>query len=186
MTRKLQMYLDEARCTSCGGACCKNMPGLTTPEDWGAPDHDVMIRRLEVAFATGDWAIDWWEGDPRKRARRPLSEVLYVRPSTVEGKAEGRLMDPSWGGQCALLTPTGCPLPREGRPTMCRTLEPLPEGLGRCEQHFLKKDVAATWIKYQTLLRALAQHARLEGERQGEARRRGGPASSARKSRAGA
>lgn len=57
-------------CAACGGACCRRAPGIAHPEDFGAPDRADLRRRVEAALASGRWAVDWWEGDPRPAPHR--------------------------------------------------------------------------------------------------------------------
>jgi Fe-S-cluster containining protein len=111
---------DAARCAACGGACCKSLPGAAFPEDFPTAES------VQEALATGRWALDWWEGDPRE-GHDELTEAYFLRPAT-KGK-EGVVRDPSWGGECTFLTPKGCELPAERRPRECRMLTPRPKGV---------------------------------------------------------
>lgn len=158
---KLPMFVDAAVCTACGGNCCKSGPGITRPEDWGGPDRASMLQRLKAAFATENYSIDWYEGDPRKQPPKGerLSRCMYVRPATA--KARGRLFDPSWGGTCTLLTPTGCKLEHDARPYECRALKPLPpeerkKGKGCGGPDIDKRVMSELWIPYQDVITAAA------------------------------
>jgi len=148
------MYEVPEFCTACGGACCRQMPGATFPEDWGTP---LDVQGLLEALRGGRWAIDWWEGDPRRdNPEVLLSRACYVRPATVE--KIGRLYDASWGGVCNFFTPgIGCQLPPNERPTECRYLEPADldpvKGYHDCKDHGKDKGQAAiAWIPYEDLL----------------------------------
>jgi len=109
-------YLNVEVCKECGGACCKKMPGAAYPEDFGGP----LLENLVEAFESGNWAIDWWEGDPRGN-KDELEKAYYIRPRT---KNSTRLFDPSFGGECIFLNKRGCKLLPGGRPKSCRMLEP--------------------------------------------------------------
>ncbi len=129
-------------CGPCGGACCKTMPGHAFPSDLGADISGELRARL----ATGKWAIDWWEGDPRE-GKDELDYAYYLRPATI-GK-EGQLEDASWGGQCTFLRDDGCSI-FDQRPTGCRGLEPAPGGdPSKCQvRHGTKRDAAIAWIPF--------------------------------------
>jgi len=149
---------NAAMCATCGGACCKQMPGGTHPNDWGAPDMDEMQRRISAALDSERYAIDWWEGDPRGLEEGYIgyvSQGFYIRPAT-KGK-EGRVYDASWGGECTFLTATGCALAHDARPLECRTLEP--KYPLRCEQHHGKHATAIAWIEYHDLLKEIIRNA---------------------------
>lgn len=145
-----------AVCRECGGGCCKSMPGIAAPEDFGAPDLDVMRERISAALATGRWAIDWWEGDPTDG---DLDCVEYIRPAVM--MHEGRLRHPSWGGRCTFLGPSGCTLQHDDRPHNCRALVPNPEF--KTESCVMppglqKQDYAIAWMPYADLLGDMQVH----------------------------
>ena len=138
-------------CGACGGACCKQMPGGAHPSDWGAPNRDVMRALLTAALNSGQYTIDWWEGDPRGLQEDDpgyVSQGFYVRPA-IKGY-EGYTYHAGWGGECTFLTPTGCAMPHANRPLECRTLEP--KYPMRCEQHHGKYATAIAWIEYHDVL----------------------------------
>lgn len=139
-------------CRMCGGKCCKGMPGLTLPVDWGAPDRLVMATKLVDALATGRYAIDWWEGDP---ADGPLEQCYYVRPAVVGH--ENQLRHASWGGQCTFLGPRGCSMEFHDRPSECRALKPSP-GDHHCKfepEYKGKQWAVEQWIEYQPMLETI-------------------------------
>jgi len=144
------MYDNPTLCTECGGKCCKKIPGPAHPSDFGCPKRGWK-KNLETALQSGKWAIDWWEGDPRPGGSE-LYRVYYVRPATKGN--EGIRFDASWGGECTFLGDTGCTLSSEGRPTVCRLVEP--KAKGNCKYHGKykhdKRDSAIKWIPHQKLL----------------------------------
>jgi Fe-S-cluster containining protein len=143
-------------CGPCGGACCARAPGEGFPEDFGAPDRDVVRNRLLDRFRSGRWSFDWWEGDPRDDGGGDaLSLSYYPRPSTI--KKVGAVTDPSWGGACTFLGEKGC-TDFENRPTGCRSLQPMPPDKpgathGECRTVYGgKREAAIAWIPYQDII----------------------------------
>lgn len=135
------MFDNKKICTDCGGACCKHLPGSAYPEDFG---ND--FEQVKAALATGRWAIDWWDGDPRN-GKDELGSANFVRPA-IKGY-EGRLYHGAWGGECTFLGPDGCELKSKKRPRECRLLEPQ-EGKGKCKMHQNcgKQDAAIAWLPF--------------------------------------
>lgn len=133
-------------CEPCGGSCCKGMPGATLPEHFGAPDEITLFQNLANAFSSGKWAVDWWEGDPRLDLDE-LGRAMYVRPAT---KGTTRIYDASWGGECVMLTSTGCSLRWSDRPHNCQTL--VPDSGGNCIGPHAKDFYAIAWLPYQTVI----------------------------------
>ena len=141
----LVMYDDMNTCRDWGGKCCKRAPGCAFPEDFGLPN----IERLNAALASGRWAIDWWEGDPRDGINE-LDQAFFIRPA-IKGY-EGQRYHASWGGDCTFLGTNGCELASEKRPRQCRQLEPKPNS--NCVLHgdSDKQSAAISWLKYADAL----------------------------------
>ncbi len=74
-------------------------------------------------------------------------QTLYLRASEVHDR--DRVIAPSWGGRCVLLTDEGCLLPLDERPTGCRLLDP-----DTCHASEVndKERAALQWVPYQDLL----------------------------------
>jgi hypothetical protein len=122
----LNVLENHATCSQCGGSCCKNYPAGSTPEDWGAPNVDVMRSRLRTALDSGRYTLDCWEGDLPEFDHEPqYGQVYYVRPS-IKGN-EGKPLHRSYGGECTFLTPKGCEHSFTDRPALCRLLIPDPK-----------------------------------------------------------
>ena len=102
-------------CSRCGGKCCKTMPGIVTPSELGMTPREIG-RELRRRLDSGKWALDWWEKDS------DLPQTYYLRPA-IKG-CEGQQRHGSWGGECALLGPSGCTLSWNERPWGCRDLKP--------------------------------------------------------------
>ena len=136
-------YLNVSVCRECGGTCCKHMPGIAHPVDFKAPLEKSLIK----AFQSGYWAIDWYEGDPRK-GKYTLSKVYFIRPK-VKGVEE--LFDPTWGGECIFLAYNGCTLNPLERPRGCRLLEPV--SVNECTLHGGDKAACVRpWIPYRKII----------------------------------
>jgi hypothetical protein len=144
--------IDEAQdteaCAACGGKCCKQYPGMTSPEDWGAPDQEQMRTRLRAALNSGDYEFDDWFGDPTKKSGGQF-DVRMIRPT-----AQRRMGHKGEWDRCKLLKDTGCSLPYEQRPKECRGLVPDAFDKG-CRGDYTKQQAAIDWMSYQDLLRNL-------------------------------
>lgn len=109
-----------------------------------------MAERLREAFKTGRWALDWWEGDPRRECN-DLLIAYYVRPA-MKGY-EGETLHAGWTGECTHLTKRGCELEHDTRPLGCRGLKPKASVNGRCiVQYGSKEDMCIAWIPYHGVL----------------------------------
>ena len=142
------IYLNPKICKKCGGKCCKAIPGGALPEDFGEP----LFDNLKQAFATGNWAIDWWESDPTGQDK--IDCGYFIRPKV---KGVNKIYDPSWGGECIFLEDgVGCKLLPHERPANCRLTEPKVNG--KCIVHGAsKKDVAIAWIPFHNIIHEVAQ-----------------------------
>jgi len=133
-------YEDKEICKECKGECCKQYSGCTYPEDF---DIDNLYEDLAEKFKSGKWAIDWYENFDDEHP-----DGYFVRPAHVGVK---KLFDPSWGGVCVFLTPTGCSLPFEKRPTGCRWMKPRRDHECFSEKGG-KRDAAKAWKPYWDVL----------------------------------
>jgi hypothetical protein len=106
---------DAPLCTKCAGHCCKGYSGAAWPEQFGAPDLCALESKLHDAFASGKWAVDWWDGYEN-------GPGYFIRPAHTN--AVGKLKDGSWGGRCVRLTDKGCEMAFDERPIGCRMLIP--------------------------------------------------------------
>lgn len=123
------------------------------PEDFGPPEE--LREKLREALATGNWAVDWWEGDPTGGDK---GQVYYVRPATKDKAGGSRIFDPSWGGVCVFHTSTGCSI-FENRPSGCRGVKPgkNPAGGFDCSvEHSTKEESAIAWHPYNDMLYEVA------------------------------
>ena len=130
------------------------MPGSASPEDFGAPDRTAMVERASAALTSRDWALDYWEGEING-----FETPRYLRPATVVGKADGKLVDGSWGGACVFHGLTGCQI-FETRPAGCRGVEPSPDSKRCHARHSSKAALAAAWGPFQDVLDEALSRAR--------------------------
>jgi hypothetical protein len=138
-------------CSTCGGKCCNQNPGITHPNQWGNNKDDRIIN-IADALSTGKWAVDWWEGDidDDPTITPILNQIYYIRP-VIYGY-EGEVKHPSWGGKCTMLGDKGCELDHDNRPTECQSLIPNKE---KCEQtkEFNKLSLVKEWRNHQSEVR---------------------------------
>lgn len=153
-------------CAECGGACCKCLPGAAHPLDFGLrPDNPPDFTALTAALNSGNWCIDWWEGDARP-GKQLLDKTYFVRPAITPYEGELRHLGDN-GGICTFLQRNGCSLGSDVRPMTCRMLEPRPKRRAsdkpgwRCELHgdTEKRDIAIAWIPYWEFLNKFTKEA---------------------------
>jgi len=140
-------FVDSDLCSPCGGKCCMGMPGSAMPEDFGETLEEIEVN-VKEALRSGNWNVDWWEGDPRSNSfGGALPNAKYLRPATVD--SVGLIENPSYGGVCVFHSSEGCTI-FEKRPSGCKGLEP---GEGSCiAKHSTKRDCATAWIPMRTHL----------------------------------
>ena len=109
----MKVFKPNKYCEECKGGCCKSMPGACLPEDVARLfPAESLIESVKLALASKKFSVDWYEAsDP----------IYYLRPAIV---GYYKRFDPSWGGQCVLLTDTGCSLSFEFRPNDCKCVDP--------------------------------------------------------------
>ena len=138
------MLENKQICSKCGGSCCKQMPGSCYPSDFGLPGN---LDKLRKAINSGNYCIDWWEGDPREnKTEYEDRNCYYVRPATKD--KVGVKYDPSWGGECVFLTEDGCELDADERPLNCKKLEPKSNGECVLHDNVGKQDAVIAWLPY--------------------------------------
>ena len=133
----VKVFEPTKRCSTCKGKCCKTMACHFSPDDFEEISFDYLKERIEEGYIS----IDWWEAEEPE---------YYLR---IRNKYSP-IVDPSWGGECMLLTDKGCPLPFEKRPLGARALEPT-QG-GGCVQHYSKRQCKDDWKKYNDIMTKLA------------------------------
>lgn len=117
----IQNNEDSTLCGSCTRRCCESMPGEVLPDQLGNDVESVSLG-ARALLLTGDYAIDWWEGDPRP-GESDDGNGYYLRPRIA---ASTSIFDPAWeNGPCVFLAAKGCRLAFDERPGGCQLLAPL-------------------------------------------------------------
>ena len=139
----VQTFDKTGYCVSCKGSCCRRMGCHFSPKDF----KDISFESLKAEIETKQYiSIDWWEGD--------YGPEYYLRMRNIGGK----IVDPSWGGVCIVLTETGCPFTFEERPLGARALKPKEDYYGSCDSFYTKEDCKNEWKQYDDILRELVDY----------------------------
>ncbi|MDO4282176.1 MAG: hypothetical protein Q4D02_00945 [Clostridia bacterium] len=144
---KMKNNENKSICSICGGRCCKSMGCHLSPEDVFRGEEPNVMSILKL-LKTGYFSVDWWEGDPRAEISEDMALyiTMFIRVMNVNGK----VIDPSWGGKCKLLTSHGCALSFEQRPKGGKAL--IPQADFNCQSSYDKKEAAIEWVPYQDLI----------------------------------
>ena len=106
---------NKSLCASCGGDCCKRLPGCCLPEDIERLfPAESLFMSVKMALASGNFQIACWDAS---------QALYYVRQTVLDGNQD-RVLSYSWGGKCKLHTSKGCKLKFKDRPFECRILVP--------------------------------------------------------------
>lgn len=159
-------YSNAGICSACGGNCCKSFPGSAWPEQFGAPDRQVMKERITTALSSGKWAVDRWDPDgyanlvTGQYLRPAMAYELHPTIRQLFPDAEptplvDRIVDYSFGGHpCIMLTDAGCSLEEADRPLGCRLLVPIETN--KCTYRDLsgngKLNAAEVWNPYHDVI----------------------------------
>ncbi len=91
-------YENEELCASCEGKCCKFLSGAADPGDIIRSFGEPLALAVEKALLSGNWVVDWWEGDPRNEFSRDnlgaVNRGYYLRPRIASDQGN---FCPSWG-----------------------------------------------------------------------------------------
>jgi len=131
-------------CSKCQGKCCKNMGCHYSPRDF----KQIDVKTLKKLIDEGNTSIDWWEGDIFDKDDKGRDRTYYLRMRNKNSK----IIDPSWGGECILLTEEGCSLSFYNRPMGGRGLIPNEKD---CIDEYSKEDCCKEWYPYQNILEFL-------------------------------
>ena len=141
-------------CKGCGGDCCKSMGCHIAPDDLMSLNVGDIISFIDES---GCISVDWWEGNPVTN-ERDGKKYCFLR---IKNKNEN-VIAPSWGGECSILTDTGCSLSFEYRPKGARELIP---DLDNCHQNYTKQQCAIDWMQYSDVMEQVYNHyIEIEGE----------------------
>lgn len=131
-------------CAKCNGRCCRGNACETHPADVFG-ENEPTIERLIEFLSSGNYQVDWWEGDVN-RGDRYVS--YFIRPAHTN--SIGELFDPSWGGTCVFFEDgKGCKLSFDERPFGGKAL--IPSEDGRCRSSFSKCESATAWYDFNRM-----------------------------------
>ena len=142
-------------CAACGGACCRTRPGIEAPGRFLAAEDPA--EALAAALRSRDWllaehvGIPWRDGVPPPDEER-YRVLRYPRPATVAERAAGGPLPPGEFADCVFLSPSGCRLPFQERPRMCRSLQPSADG--DCVAAWDRRSAALAWREHQGMIAA--------------------------------
>lgn len=134
-------------CKKCGGQCCKSMGCHISPFDLKNISITSIISLIDESDCI---SIDWWDGNPITEEIDD-SRVYFLRIKNKNSK----IVDPSYGGVCSILTNNGCPLSFEYRPKGARDL--IPKEL-YCHDRYSKRQCAIDWLTYQDVMSEVYNH----------------------------
>ena len=130
---------DRNTCSSCGGKCCKNLPGAFAPEEVSMESLGLMLsqRQLEVTLEHHGVPLN---GEFEYRV------AWVVRPVRQES------------GWCVFLGEEGCTLDFHDRPWEWRALVPgiICKGLSQAE-------LVSAWVPYKEKIEAIKEEWDLYG-----------------------
>lgn len=129
-------------CKGCGGLCCKSLGCHFSPFDFKEITVESIINFINESQCV---SIDWWEGNPLTN-EHDNSRCYFLRIKNRNSK----VIDPSFGGVCSILTDNGCPLFFEYRPKGARELIPCE---GDCLDGYCKQQAAIEWFQYQDVMK---------------------------------
>lgn len=122
--KQIQTWDAADICIECKGACCKEAPGESRPEDFFL-DGSIHWPTVREALESGDWCADYWVGDPESEDDTDIGHSsFYLRPNSKgENSLVARSLAMSY--ECKFLTDNGCVATI--KPFGCRTLKPVPD-----------------------------------------------------------
>lgn len=145
--------VDTRVCKECGGECCKRCGCEFSPDDFEEISFEFLKREIEKGFITiefiDDSLYDQLDGMMILRVRNRRSPIV----------------DCAWKKTpCILLTPEGCKLDYEHRPTGGKLLRPSTEKVGtifrrrKCSSTYSIAACCYEWWPHQKILFELAEY----------------------------
>jgi len=134
-------------CASCGGKCCKSMGCELSTRDMKSDINKDTIKEL---LESGMYSIDYWDYFTSEDGIS-VDEGYFIRARNKNSP----VVDPSWGGECVMLTDTGCSLSFEDRPFGGKSMIAKQTLEGECKSNYGKHECAIEWFKYYDILREL-------------------------------
>lgn len=145
--------VDSEYCKNCGGKCCHAMGCHISPFDFKEITFQSIVNFIDETECI---SIDWWNGNPITNDESE-EKAFFLRIKNKDSK----VIDPSYGGTCCILTDTGCPLSFEYRPKGARELIPHES---ECVIKYSKQQCAIDWYPYQDILQQVHDYYYEKGE----------------------
>lgn len=140
--------IEYSICKSCGGGCCHSLGCHISPHDLLSVSKESIRNFIDESKCI---SIDWWDGNPVTNKNNG-EKSFFLR---IMNK-DSFVVDPSFGGQCSILTDSGCPLIFAYRPKGARELIPI-SGEADCHCGYTKQQCAADWLPYNDILSELCE-----------------------------
>lgn len=141
----MEKYIDYEMCKKCGGECCKQNGCVYMPKDFESMEFSYLKDVLEE----GRISIS---GQPTEFASNAWTYVPYLRARNKDAAIVDLITN---GGPCINLTPNGCSLSEEKRPTFGLLVKPTKIG-GPCEK--VNSVSAEEWLNYSEVLERLVKY----------------------------
>lgn len=154
---------DFSLCARCGGQCCLTRPGIEAPDRFLA--RGDMATDLRETLISGNWVLEEHLGipyEPGTISPDPNLIIRYPRPATLQERQHPGFAPLPESGPCVFLTASGCQLPFEQRPRLCREL--VPDVCFECESPWGRREAALAWLPWQEIL-TVALNGLLQTER---------------------
>jgi len=144
---------DFQLCARCGGHCCLTRPGIEAPDRFQSSGD--MTASLREALSSGNWVLEEHLGipyEPGTTSPDPALVIRYPRPATLQERQHPGFSPLPESGPCVFLAESGCQLPFEQRPRLCREL--VPDICFECESPWGRREAALAWLPWQGTLSA--------------------------------
>ncbi len=140
-------------CKECGGECCKRCGCMFSPDDF----DDLSYEAMKKEIGKGHITLELIDGEYICRPGFYYAlRMRNINAPIVEDCFGYRGRSP-----CILLGEKGCKLPYSKRPSEGRLMWPIKiGGTYLCESNYDARDATLEWVKYQPLLRNLANYFR--------------------------
>lgn len=130
-------------CTECGGQCCKRCGCSYFPKDL-----DMSFTNLSDMFEKKLLVIDWVQYNDDSVYNLLPEPIYYCRVPNITDTSHVGLSN---RGNCIYLTPTGCMLSYDERPTGGKLYVPFWSG---CYTLYKPQEFIDAWTPYQDLLKS--------------------------------
>lgn len=137
-------FVQPKKCAQCTESCCQKGSCMLLPMDIDPFSVENVIEKIDTGkFSITATVLKDKRIQLRLHSREIDSEVLDInKPHT----------------QCSLLTPTGCSLSIEERPSYALTLIPGDSGSGSCKQAMYPSEVSKMWDEVQDTMETVLVH----------------------------